>query len=540
MKWDCSKILLLLIVFLAFFLRFYKLTQIPGSLYFEEVALGYDAYSILKTGKDHHDNSFPIVAFESFGDYKPSLYFYATVPSITLFGLNEFGVRFPSAFFGGLTIIIIYLICKELFYRKKISINIGLFSALFLTILPWHILVSRVAFETNLGLFCFSLALYLFLFWQNRIEQKNIQFILFLSAIFFSLSMYAYHSYRLLTPLVGLSLAIIYFKKITKSFLAALSAVIVFFLLISPILLNLNNKEITQRFAETSAFSTLDPILKSNQAKEKMGNSLIARVIHHRYRYYGEIFIKNYVSHFNFNFLFVKGDTNLRHSTGNNGQIYYFMLPLLLLSIFFIFKNKEKKMILPLLLLILCPVPAATTKEVPHALRTLTLVIPLTILFGYAIFNFFLLLKQKPIYKAVILIFAITCIYEFFHFEIYYMTKYYPRTSVYWWNDGNKKMLSFVDRNKSNYDQIIITRDNDRPAMFYWFYNQTDPTVVQQWDNLVAKNNEEYLQFENLYFTDIPKKEGKQMLVSFKPESGNLLTTIFDINNKPVFYIYER
>jgi len=90
---------LIAVLILAAVLRFYHLGFNPPSPYWEEAALGYDAYSILKTGKDFHGHSWPLIAFESFGDYKPSLYFYATVPSVAIFGLNTFAVRFPSAFF---------------------------------------------------------------------------------------------------------------------------------------------------------------------------------------------------------------------------------------------------------------------------------------------------------------------------------------------------------------------------------------------------------------------------------------------------------
>ena len=57
-KW---KILLLAgIVLLAFFLRFYKVTEIPPSLNWDEVSIGYNAYSILKTGRDEWGVFLPI------------------------------------------------------------------------------------------------------------------------------------------------------------------------------------------------------------------------------------------------------------------------------------------------------------------------------------------------------------------------------------------------------------------------------------------------------------------------------------------------
>lgn len=85
---------LFLIVLLASLLRFYHFTSNPPGLNTDETAIGYNAYSILKTGKDEYSQKFPL-AFRSFDDYKPPLYIYLTVPSVAIFGLNEFAVRFP-------------------------------------------------------------------------------------------------------------------------------------------------------------------------------------------------------------------------------------------------------------------------------------------------------------------------------------------------------------------------------------------------------------------------------------------------------------
>ncbi|PIV01434.1 glycosyl transferase, partial [Candidatus Shapirobacteria bacterium CG03_land_8_20_14_0_80_40_19] len=68
----------LLIVGLAFFLRFIFLTKSPPGFYVDEAAVGYNAYSILKTGADEYGKKFPLF-FRSFGDYKMPLNIYLTV-----------------------------------------------------------------------------------------------------------------------------------------------------------------------------------------------------------------------------------------------------------------------------------------------------------------------------------------------------------------------------------------------------------------------------------------------------------------------------
>ena len=106
------------ILVLATFLRLWNLSNVPPHLTPDEAALGYNAYSILKTGRDEYGQLFPII-FKSFGDYKPGLYIYLTVPSVAIFGLNEFAVRFPGALAGIMAVWLIYLIVRLLFTENK-------------------------------------------------------------------------------------------------------------------------------------------------------------------------------------------------------------------------------------------------------------------------------------------------------------------------------------------------------------------------------------------------------------------------------------
>src|SRR5262245_24665404 len=91
------------IILLATVLRFYQIQTNPPGLFWDETAYGYDAYSLLKTGSDHHGRFLPLF-FESFGDWKLPVFFYLLVPSVALFSLSEFAIRFPTAFFGVLLV----------------------------------------------------------------------------------------------------------------------------------------------------------------------------------------------------------------------------------------------------------------------------------------------------------------------------------------------------------------------------------------------------------------------------------------------------
>jgi len=85
-----KKICLIIIIFLvSLFFRFYHITKVPISLNWDETAFGYNAFSILETGRDEYGTKLPL-EFKSVGDYKCPLFVYLSVPVIKYFGLNEF------------------------------------------------------------------------------------------------------------------------------------------------------------------------------------------------------------------------------------------------------------------------------------------------------------------------------------------------------------------------------------------------------------------------------------------------------------------
>jgi len=95
-----------LILLLAFLLRFWQINKIP-SLNPDEAALGYNAYSLIRTGKDEHGASWPL-HFKSFGDYKPGGYVYLAIPFVKVLGLTPLAVRLPNLIFSVLTILVLY------------------------------------------------------------------------------------------------------------------------------------------------------------------------------------------------------------------------------------------------------------------------------------------------------------------------------------------------------------------------------------------------------------------------------------------------
>ena len=89
---NLTRIILLAIIVLAFFLRVVKLGELPPALTWDEVAWGYNAYALGLSGHDEFGKFFPHQYLESFGDFKPPMYAYLDIlphtPNKAWFVLN--------------------------------------------------------------------------------------------------------------------------------------------------------------------------------------------------------------------------------------------------------------------------------------------------------------------------------------------------------------------------------------------------------------------------------------------------------------------
>jgi 4-amino-4-deoxy-L-arabinose transferase-like glycosyltransferase len=220
------KWLLIGIIAGAFLLRVIGLTNYPVGFTADEASFGYDAYSILKTGKDQWGQSFPLT-FRSFGDFKLPAYTYLALPSVAVFGLNEFAVRLPNAILGTLAIFVTYLLVLEIFKTKKLTVNnqtLAIIASFLLAISSWHISLSRGAFEANLTTFFMPLGVWLFL---KGIKRPKL---MVLAAVVFGLNMFTYHSARLVTPLLVLFLVWLKRDKVEKKKLHLASFIFLLFL----------------------------------------------------------------------------------------------------------------------------------------------------------------------------------------------------------------------------------------------------------------------------------------------------------------------
>ncbi|KKU47243.1 MAG: hypothetical protein UX67_C0044G0001, partial [Candidatus Woesebacteria bacterium GW2011_GWF2_46_8] len=194
--------LFLLIVLLAIALRFAGIEKVPPALNWDEISHGYNAYSILKTGKDEWGAVLPTI-FRAYGDYKLPVYIYLTALSEAIFGLTALAVRLPGVLAGIVTVVFTYFLARKLFNPK-----VALLSSLLVAIEPWSLFLSRGAFEANLALALILPGFYFFL--KGLKESKY----LVLATFLLGLSVWTYNSARIFVPLMIAATKILYWKDL--------------------------------------------------------------------------------------------------------------------------------------------------------------------------------------------------------------------------------------------------------------------------------------------------------------------------------------
>lgn len=442
---------------LAVILNFYQFDRNPPGLYADEVSIGVNAYSILKTGKDEYGIIHPLY-FKSYGEYKTPIYIYFTALTMAFFGKNEFAVRLPSSVLGTLTVLFVFLLVKELISHEKtvspyLITRLPLLTSFLLAVSPWYLQLTGPAFEVTAALFFFTSGSY---FLITAVRKKNL-ILLCLSLIFFLLTVYTYHSYKSLTPIVFIILFVKLIREKRKSRFtyASLLFLPVFFL---GVLFSFANYT---RFLQTSAFPSAS----------------ISNVM---------IFLKNYMSYFSLNFLFNTGDGISRHQFIDFGILARWTSLLLIPGFYFIVKLKKSFLKYAVLAtLILSPVPAALTTPSPHTLRSYTMVIPLILVISCGIILIMEVLKKNN--RFLIPVITAIFIYEFavyLHFGFFH----YPNTTLIDWGGNYKEVVRKATALSTKYRFIAVSDKLPEITEYFRFYNESlkPITVNPAWNKKQA------------------------------------------------------
>lgn len=482
-----------IIILLAAFLRFYKLGTNPPSLTWDEAAWGYNAYSLGIDGKDEFGRFLPVDYLESFGDYKPPVYAYLDIIPVKIFGLNEFSTRFPSALFGVLTVLLTYYLVINIFIGSKFKVQYGITASLIMALSPWHIMLSRAAFEANIATFFIVMGVFLFL----KIISRGVAslspprwnsiytsgFLLTLSLVSFILSMYTFNSARIVSPLIVLILAVCFRRELFARKKQVIFAVILGTFLLLPFIKFLLTPAASLRFREVNIFSDLGIIKNANQEIVNDNNAFWSKIIHNRRFAYGVLYLRHYFDNLDPSFLFIKGDGNPKFATQTVGQMFLWDLPFFIAGIFLLFKRKEGYWWIIPVWLVLGIIPAASARETPHALRIEATLPTFQIItaVGFVLFLYWLInLDLKKYFKFLIIIFIFSSL--FFNFIYFYHDYFahYPRIYSREWQYGYKDSINYVKNVKDDYDEIRVTDKLGRAYIYYLFYTKTSPSEFRR------------------------------------------------------------
>ncbi len=532
-------------VFFAAFLRLYQIGSIPPALTWDEVAWGYNSYSLGIDGKDEFGVFLPYKYLESFGDFKPPLYAYVGIIPIKIWGLSEFATRFPSAFFGLLTVIISYFLTREIFYKSKNREYYALFTSFLLAISPWHINLSRAAFEANVSQFFIVLGAYLFLF----ALRKNMWF-LSLSAVSFILSFYTFNTARVFVPILVLTLALVFIKKLWKFKKETITAGLLGFLLLLPILGFLLSPQASLRFKEVNIFTDPEIVELSNQEIANDNNSLVSKTLHNRRVKYAVSFLSHYLDHFNPTFLFIKGDGNPKFSTQDVGQLYIWSISFFIIGGFILFRKREDKWWIVPVWLLSGIIPAATARETPHALRIETVVPMFQIIIAYGFVNTMLYFKKihKPFLFRFILYSLLFVLVMNLGYYLYGYYVHYSREYSGEWQYGYREALEYTEKHKDEYDEIYFTDKLGRPYIYYLFYAGVSPEEFRS-DYDVERDAFGFVKVTRVgkyNFRDYLEidERGKRILYVNDglnvPDNAKVLETIEKLNGEVSLVIYTK
>lgn len=463
----------------------------PPSLNWDEAALGYNAYSLLQTGRDEYGRFLPLT-LRSFDDYKGAIYAYAILPFIAFLGLTETAVRLPSALAGIGLIVLAWLIGKKVAGRQA-----GAWSSLFVAVSGWGIIFSRTAFESNLALFFLMLGVYLAIFGQKNWLNLAV------GAFFLILSAYTYHAEKMVVPILLIWIWWRYRKLFDRrSYLVFGGYVLALGLPLVAIFLQGQGGA---RFGGTS-IGKLWPF-KPEQA--------VFYPLSLPYYFLGEV-AGRMMAQLSPATLFVRGS-----GTGSQ-QLYLAGIYLVVLILPFmagletLIKKSNKYMSL-LVLLAIFGVVAGISWDWISLVRSLPFVFLLAVVMGVGMDTF---VKRIGKLKNVFVWgFLALVMLE----SIYNLNSAWMSVPTYYGGDyqaGMSEMMKKVVSHEKNFGRVVIDTSQAQAHIFLLFYGKIDPEKYQRGSNQLSSEELSKhsrfgkYEFRNIYWPDDQKLENTLLVTS--------------------------
>jgi 4-amino-4-deoxy-L-arabinose transferase-like glycosyltransferase len=301
----------------------------PPGLFGDEAAFGYNGWTISHFGTDQYGTQWPLF-FRSFGDYKGPVGVYFEALLTWFLPLTPWTIRLPNALAG----IALAFAAGWLGWRLTRSQAVALILVLEAAFEPWFFHLGRTMLEADLFTpLCYVLALVALAAGGERTLRSCIA-----AGIMPGAECFTAQPARFFTPLALLVIVLFAFRRTLRG--PRLAALVVPVALGMIILVTAGNVA-TARLTNVSVFNGNGVI---GGARLAMGNY---------FQYLGPVL------------LFIRGDTNLRHSSGFEGLLFVTAaVPLAIGAVAAFRRRSEPLATIALLGTLIAPAGASLTTDV--------------------------------------------------------------------------------------------------------------------------------------------------------------------------------
>lgn len=512
----------------------------PPGLLNDETDIGYEAYSLLQTGRDQWGHFLPITYFSGFGGTRLPLLIYWTVPFIKTLGLSFTAVRLSGVMAAMLVISGFYLLTRNRLATVALALT------------PWFWGLSRITNEAVLGL-AFTL---LGVFFLRKAETKPK--LLFLSAFSFGLSAYSYYSNQVFVPVFLLLYFLYHRKAFTLNLKTKLAAAGLLIFLVLPLVIPIFRLGgSATRLNQTSLLSNISLVGQLNEKRsdcQEYAPAVWCRFIYNKPTLWAGEIIGNYLDHFSPTFLF---RDNLFIGALPTGRLFYLvLLPGLVVSFYFIIKKRLPDGNLWLSWLVAAPVADSLTGT-GNGMRALLMVPAIVILATTGWEQ--LINQQRSI--AIRKILTVLVISIFLLETGYFLSGYwrnFPKRNSEYSHYPYIPLMQYLFGVENQYPAIYLSNEGKgiQQYSFYLFYRRYDPAVFQQKSDVTWQKEEDgWIRISQIgkwhFVKQLPKPSdvaAGSLLIGNKDEAKALLRlpgkyeilkTINFLNNDPAFVIIK-
>lgn len=457
MKLIAVYIVFIIIIVLSIFARFYQLDSIPPGLNIDESSQGYNAYSLLNTGKDRYGESFPIL-FRLFDSIQVPMYTYLTIIPVYLFGNSIFAVRFVSALSGVILVILTFFLIKT----DKKNINLALIASFLVAISPWAVFYSRITTESSLGVMLFVASIMCFYLSINRRK------ILLPAMLILGLSTHAYYSERILSYLFLVGFIGLFRKKLISHKKILILGIIIFVITQIPHLWIANSGAFTRRIIQVNYFS---------QSFFQENGGELRFIPGGRWLYIIREFASQYMAYYSPRNLFLDQDPQTGVRTMPDLSVFYswMIVPFFIGFRKLIIDRHEPLSKILIILITIGPFAGSLTRDPFATIRVLGFLWSITLIISLGLVNILeliLKIKLKLLVIFLVILVSLTQLYL-----AYFVLLKYERAHNYGYS--YMKLLANMNQMKDKRFVVDTTREPAAGIMFAYL-NKYDPSRIQK------------------------------------------------------------